>query len=123
MRACLPPTPTRESLVHTSYAVPVVSTCTTYNFAIAVTGRHVAINEDYSRSDTDGAWILWSGGLMLAELVQAAFDAGVLKPPLTTVELGAGSGLVSLVGGALGLRCAVNLCPGRDCLSTIWHST
>lgn len=55
---------------------------------------------------------------MLAELVQAAFDAGVLKPPLTTVELGAGSGLVSLVGGALGLRCAMNLCTGCDCLST-----
>eukprot|EP01047_Picozoa_sp_COSAG01_P116005 COSAG01_NODE_44671_length_416_cov_3.766562_1_plen_81_part_10 len=81
MPAAYLPTPTRVSLVHTSYAVHVVSTCTTYYFVVAVTGRHVAINEDYSRSDTDGAWILWSGGLMLAELVQAAFDAGVLKPP------------------------------------------
>ena len=27
--------------------------------------------EDYSASDTDGAWILWSGSLVLARCVEA----------------------------------------------------
>ena len=63
------------------------------------------------RRAADGAWILWSGSLVLARCVEAqalatvAGACGGRSPvaPWVAVELGAGSGLVSVVAGAAGL--------------------
>ena len=77
-------------------------------------GRYASIVEDYSASDTDGAWILWSGSLVLARCVEAhavaaaSSAAGVdgsvaAASSLVAVELGAGSGLVSVAAGGVGL--------------------
>ena len=60
----------------------------------------------------DGAWILWSGSLVLARCVEShaiavASSMGVERPvaaPFVAVELGAGSGLVSVVAAAAGLH-------------------
>lgn len=60
----------------------------------------------------DGAWILWSGSLVLARCVESHAVATVtamirgrgVSAPFITVELGAGSGLVSVVAGAVGLH-------------------
>ena len=45
-------------------------------------GRYASIVEDYSASDTDGAWILWSGSLVLARCVEAQFDADAAEQAL-----------------------------------------
>ena len=77
-------------------------------------GRYASIVEDYSASDTDGAWILWSGSLVLARCVEAhavaaassaaEVDGSVaVASSLVAVELGAGSGLVSVAAGGVGL--------------------
>ncbi len=60
----------------------------------------------------DGAWILWSGSLVLARCVESQAIATItatsgaqgVSAPFITVELGAGSGLVSVVAGAVGLH-------------------
>ena len=62
--------------------------------------------------DADGAWILWSGSLVLARCVESqavntvnAMNAGrAVSAPAVAVELGAGSGLVSVAAGAAGLH-------------------
>lgn len=71
-------------------------------------GRYLSIAEDYSRSDNDGGWILWPGSLVLARCVEAAVARGCLgggdgSVAPVAVELGAGSGLVSLVAAAAGM--------------------
>ena len=57
--------------------------------------------EDYSLSDDDGGWILWSGSLVMSRLVECDDN---FRSCSIAVELGAGAGLISTVMAAAGMQ-------------------
>eukprot|EP01043_Picozoa_sp_COSAG02_P051304 COSAG02_NODE_5383_length_4380_cov_79.127073_6_plen_263_part_00 len=96
----------------TSISSRTTAPLTLVSTAVTVLSERVNRSADMAGRVADGAWILWSGSLVLARCVEsyaiatitATSGARAVSAPFITVELGAGSGLVSVVAGAVGLH-------------------